>query len=114
MCPRHPRYTLTDTRCPDRTLVRSCGHAGLGGDGIVAGLEPSLTGQIMGRLAARVDPDLPLAQTADAGPLVHVQQCGTADRELNAVAAHDPLAAGVRIVEQIGRASCRERGCQYV
>src|SRR3546814_16025894 len=100
MIRRPPRATLTDTRCPYTTLFRSDGDMRnpsvhhLGGVRHDRGLSNYLTGE--DNIDALTFPMEDLGFTAmSAGPLPP-----------NAA----ELLTGSR---QIGRASCRERVCQY-
>src|SRR3546814_16756281 len=108
MIRRPPRSTRTDTLFPYTTLFRSRGV------GRMAGLRD--------RPARRHDPVLDLPTHPRTAALLGRQAAaaGPAAGRLRAVqrpAAHQDLAAPARPaarLRQIGRASCRERVCQYV
>src|SRR3546814_20243098 len=105
---RPPRSTRSDTLCPYTTLFRSTGRhldARLLGEGLAVE-----HGDVI--LAAHGDPDLVavrreeglMRRTADIGDVLH--GIGRGIDERNRVAADRD--------DEIGRASCRERVCQYV
>src|SRR3546814_16173537 len=110
---RPPRSTRTDTLFPYTTLFRS-----------VPGEEIEVAGRASHRrVALAVDPlagdalrperDEPLAVVAVGGVQVHGR--GGAVQALGQVIERGELVEQlVDAVDQIGRASCRERGCQYV
>src|SRR3546814_16463574 len=106
MIPRPPRSTRTDTLVPYTTLFRSArrlvsAEGGMGGVLVIAvGPDPpglDRAAQTVGGVAAP-GPD---ARAKTVGGVV-----GKCDRLL------DRLERGDR--QEIGRASCRERVCQYV
>src|SRR3546814_18543596 len=104
MIRRPPRSTRTDTLFPYTTLVRSLGTGGDAG-----AMHEAET--ILGDRAGGVAIDGAAAQHR-AGIGIEGFPAGTAQALAEAVGA-DELDEGDLHV-QIGRASCRERGCQYV
>src|SRR3546814_13126579 len=103
MIRRPPRSTRTDTLFPYTTLFRSWfGCAGERGGGIAAWLD-------FARAAPTLLPDHDLAFLCNSG---HEYENLGAEEALKAAA---PKPAETHFwLHQIGRASCRERVCQYV
>src|SRR3546814_12579318 len=93
MIRRPPRSTRTDTLFPYTTLFRSCRQQ-------VAWQQP----QRMAERGLEIGPAPVEIERQDHEHAVKRAQIG---REIPAAVAHHPI-------EQIGRASCRERVCQYV
>src|SRR3546814_15277849 len=116
---RAPRSTRSDTLFPDTTLFRS--------DRDVGGLDPEdprcrLGVDVATRLEA-LDQTRVLGEVGDAAELdlvvVRHEQLEAGGRHERlaelaaALGAHGDVVE-VRLVGEIGRASCRERVCQYV
>src|SRR3546814_20472512 len=101
-----PRSTRTDTLSPSTTLFRS----------VLLVLAPGGRGD-GAQLAARQ------CRLEQVGGVVLARRAAGADQRVRLVDEHDDrLRAGLDLVEhaleprlelEIGRASCRERGCQY-
>src|SRR3546814_12040714 len=117
MIRRPPRSTLTDTLFPYTTLFRSAQDADrdlyqaaiTGRFGITDRLEAEIKVPYIYRddrisfIIPQIDPDAQLTQDVDGD--------GIGDVEL---ALHYQINSGLDDWPKIGRASCRERGCQYV
>src|SRR3546814_15558217 len=109
MIRRPPRSTRTDTRCPYTTLFRS--------------LQYLLVGELAAERAARlhapahqVERALRLSEPAHAVIDASRSEALLRDRETAAARAEQVTGrtATPNEFDQIGRASCRERVCQYV
>src|SRR3546814_11418667 len=106
---RPPRSTRTDTLFPYTTLFRSERHV-LDADVGDQAMRAALGIHVVEHRAAAVH-----------GPVAHVE-VAVADRGHAFDDAESPVHAGladlvaedVQLVAEIGRASCRERVCQYV
>src|SRR3546814_16326419 len=121
MIRRPPRSTRTDTLLPYTTLFRSCPHVGrVHGDAVLV---------LLDRLATvTADVEIALCDTTGRADPKQVRDLFVAARqrfpEVQAWAfhGHDPYGLGAANamaawdagVREIGRASCRERVCQYV
>src|SRR3546814_13939448 len=107
MIRRPPRATRTDTLFPYTTLFRSLGVNGAGKSTIrriMAGVDKDFVGEAWVAEGATVGY---LSQEPDLDPAKDVQG--------NVIEGLGPLKALMdRFNEEIGRASCRERVCQYV
>src|SRR3546814_19260688 len=109
MIRRPPRSTRTDPLFPDTTLFRS------GRDEVAEGVGLLL------QLAIEIPAVALVGAAADVGDGVDEAAVDEAEavgregrRNANAVGAVAVEQQGSGAVEQIGRASCRERVCQYV
>src|SRR3546814_14000618 len=98
MIRRPPRSTRTDTLFPYTTLFRSRLQASLAS--LPTGLTP--------------DPDADLIEPGIGGRLHQLAHRRKGGREDNEADHQRQWQADCENVEQIGRASCRERVCQYV
>src|SRR3546814_10974712 len=108
MIRRPPRSTRTDTRFPYTTLFRS-GAVDTLADEVLQGLRRSAAeGPVAGAAVEVRDPVL-IREAVTAVDLERL--VGHPDRHL----VHMHLGDGGKVgVGKIGRASCRERVCQYV
>src|SRR3546814_13453692 len=114
MIRRPPRSTRTDTLFPYTTLFRSAGAGAEGGDAgaifgqqceqALGGVDRLLRG-VGDAVEEEAEPALPVATHAHA--VEHVVVIGAAALEVQA-----EVQAGFA-QDEIGRASCRERVCQY-
>src|SRR3546814_15291024 len=108
MIRRPPRSTRTDTLFPYTTLFRS-----LGGDlGDLGGL----LAQAQDMLAAQADAAEREVEGVAGGGVVRIRATGTGQVLAVTIAPEvvDPDDVGMLEDLEIGRASCRERVCQYV
>src|SRR3546814_15955873 len=104
---RPPRYTRPDTRCPYTTLFRSSLD-------VVAGLVALHVRVLRGRAGRVRAVDVVLLGEAEARGRVDGREVRTLG-EVDATPVDGDLGHGEETVAgQIGRASCRERVCQYV
>src|SRR3546814_12851759 len=105
MLRRPPRSTLTDTLFPYTTLFRSCHRARKGDQEMAPRLEDRPDRESQSRLARFILRSQPLTcgQSSEMGPRFRGDD-GMTDK---LILPEDP-------VSEIGRASCRERVCQYV
>src|SRR3546814_11593344 len=112
MIRRPPRSTRTDTLFPYTTLFRSRRIARPAGLLILMRLESAAARQLEVDLFLEQAGGFPQelfdrsTQSAVANQIV--------ERRMIRTEILDPLADAARVIQQIGRASCRERGCQYV
>src|SRR3546814_11236686 len=102
-----PRSTRTDTLLPYPTLFRSCGHDDCG---VRRARRPS-GGDASGLRARIDDPDIGLGIAADIPRHIDLHR-NDAVFDFEVARCIDMLAAPG--LPEIGRASCRERVCQYV
>src|SRR3546814_18780052 len=116
MIRRPPRSTRTDTLFPYTTLFRS-GLMGLGRVAIASGLAVVCAGCS----GMSVDRDLPRGSAAygvipapDAGATAAAYRIGALDVLKVTVFQEEDLSFDELQVDEIGRGSGRERGCQWV
>src|SRR3546814_10939040 len=105
-----PRSTRTDTLVPYTTLVRSVGHTELAAPILAVGVDVDADDLVRTRKPRTLDHVEPDAAEPEDDDIVADLDLGGVDHRADAGghAAAD-IAGG-----QIGRASCRERVCQYV
>src|SRR3546814_14697563 len=113
MIRRPPRSTRTDTLFPYTTLFRSYGERSFAAVIIVAAADIAFAAAEIGQHIV-VGP----AGAAHRGPIVIIP-AAAADIDHGVDGARPAQPASARLiadppVQQIGRASCRERVCQYV
>src|SRR3546814_15560227 len=105
MIRRPPRSTRTDTLFPYTTLFRSAPDQSY--QRILVPLDGSRWAESVLPLAARIaraaNAEILLAHVVPAPEMIEARPLEMEDKELRQ-----------SLIEQIGRASCRERVCQYV
>src|SRR3546814_11967978 len=104
MLRRHPMTKLTDTLFPYTTLFRSLRHEAVG-HGLECYFNRKGTSTYAGRIGQRV-----------AAPGVTIVDDGTLEGRRGSLNVDDEGTPTncTTLIEEIGRASCRERVCQYV
>src|SRR3546814_12862826 len=113
MIRRPPRSTRTDTLLPSTTLFRSPEG------GLAAAALRCVGGQFQGRLLFRNEDERARARKwgiDDLDRIYHLHDLAKGDVIFAATGVTDgSLLDGVKLFkDEIGRASCRERVCQYV
>src|SRR3546814_16292488 len=112
MIRRPPRTTRTDTRCPYTTLFRSAQRFAVERDPIIDQIERILPQTQCGQ--CNFPGCRPYAE-AIADGRADINQCPPGgEAGVRALAELLGREAKPLNAEQIGSASCRERGCQYV
>src|SRR3546814_20485414 len=100
MIRRPPRSTRTDTLFPDTTLFRSRGTGNLPSRGKVKEVREMKIGELAARTGVTTKT---IRFWESTGPLADPTRTPSGYRD------YDPES-----VDRLGRASCRERVCQYV
>src|SRR3546814_17328798 len=107
MIRRPPRSTRTDTLFPYTTLFRSLGRFNV--DNLLAAL-----GALVSRGVSLIDAAAALEQANTVPGRIEGFRGGKAKPLVVVDYAHTPEALRQVLRAEIGRASCRERVCQYV
>src|SRR3546814_18464338 len=121
MIRRPPRSTRTDTLFPYTTLFRSRDQLDHRGVKLVlvalrrrAALQVGDVGALVGDDEGALELPGVLRIDAEVGAEFHRAAHTLGDVSEGAVGEHRRVQAGILVVAEIGRASCRERVCQYV